>query len=254
MKELPPNVWQTSLSEDDWNFHQIKNTKFEKEEWEPCLRRELHREKVQAAAGGKFPSQKIRVPARSQDAKIMRAKLAMGKRAGRLINPDWTSYLSRRKAQHWKQLPKAKFFKTSYIAMEWHTFVRPHGEKLNLDREYELDVPIWDGDGKTEIVPMKIPWGWRDEDIKCAFDEWIKECRPPELPEPPSLKLTGAGSRPRQAQSILKALAAWRLYQHYKGNRTMAYAHKGAYEYLGKTYENSSEWTDARKTVQSFLK
>jgi hypothetical protein len=36
--------------------------------------------------------------------------------------------------------------------MDWQGFVRYHGEKLNLDSGYALDVPIWDGDGKTEIV------------------------------------------------------------------------------------------------------
>ena len=254
MKKIPSNVWQESLTEDDWNFLQIEKTTFKLDEWEPCLRWELCREKVQAAAGGKFPSQKIRVPARGQDAKIMRVKMAMGKRAGRHINPDWTSYLSRRKTQHWKRLPKFEHHQASWIAMDWQGFVRYHGEKLNLDSGYALDVPIWDGDGKTEIVPMKIPWGWCDDEIKFAFAQWLIEYRPVELPEPPSQKLTGAGSQLRQVKKILKALAAWRLIQHYNGDNSNAFAHPNAEKYLGKTFAHPSEWTTARQTVQAALK
>ena len=138
--------------------------------------------------------------------------------------------------------------------MDWQGFVRYHGEKLNLDSGYALDVPIWDGDGKTEIVPMKIPWGWCDDEIKFAFAQWLIENRPVELPEPPSLKLTGAGSRIRQVKKILKALAAWRLIQRHNGDNSKAFAHPGADKYLGKTFEYPSEWTTARQTVQAALK
>ena len=133
--------------------------------------------------------------------KIMRVKMAMGKRAGRHINPDWTSYLSRRKTQHWKRLPKFEHHQASWIAMDWQGFVRRyHGEKLNLDPGYALDVPIWDGDGKTEIVPMKIPWGWRDDEIQFAFAQDSKS--PPER-RTTSLKLM-AGSRIQEVNNFIR--------------------------------------------------
>ena len=265
MKNIPLNVWRTSLTEDDWNFLQIEKITFKLDEWEPCLRWELYREKVQAAAGGKFPSQKIRVPARGQDARIMRVKIAMGKRAGRHINPDWTSYLSRRRRENWKRLPLFEYDQASWIGLDWHglrehrrheqiaiAFAAPFaGEQLRI-----LDGcdTIFDGDGKTEIVPMKIPWEWRDDEIQLAFSQWLKQNRPAELPEPRSLELTGAGSRIRQVKKILKALAAWRLIQHHNGDNFNAYQHLGAKEYLGRAFDHPSEWTDARKAVQTALK
>ena len=245
MKNIPPNVWQTSLTEDDWNFSQIEKTTFKKNEWEPCLRWELYREKIQAAAGGKFPAQTL-VPTAGEDRRIMAAKIAMGRPAGRIVEADWTPYLTRRKKDKWKPFPKVEYNEEMLIELDWHGFLK------NFRDQWENDDAIWEG--KTEILPFRIPWDHRDEEILSAFAKWLKANRHPELPEPPSLNLTGAGSRPRQAQSILKALAAWRLYQHYKGNRTRAYAHDGACEYLGKTYERPGEWTDARKTVQSRLK
>lgn len=249
-KDIPPNVWRTSLNEDDWNFLQVQN-----DEWPQCLVWELRREKVQAEAGGKIPMETIRVPERGEDLRIMQVKIAMGKQAGRCLKQDWTSYLSRRKKENWKRLPKFEYDQASWIGLDWQGFVRYYGEKLNLDSEYALDVPIWERDGKTEIVPMKIPWGWRDDEIQLAFAQWLKEYRPAELlePPPPPAKPTGAGSLIRQSKKNLKALAAWRLIQHHKGSHIKAYAHNGALEYLGDAYNHASEWTDAKRTVQAAL-
>jgi hypothetical protein len=243
-KDIPPNVWRTSLNEDDWNFLQVQN-----DEWPQCLVWELRREKVQAEAGGKFPTEKNRVPERGEDLRIMRVKIAMGKRAGRFLKQDWTSYLSRRKKENWKRLPKFECDQASWIGLDWRG-LREHW------REHLEDCDtILDGDGKTEILPFKIPWGWRNDEIQFAFAQWLKQNRPTELPEPPppSAKPTGAGSLIRQSKKNLKALAAWRLIQHHNGSHIKAYAHNGAFEYLGDAYNHAGEWTDAKKTVQTAL-
>lgn len=258
MKNIPPNIWRTSLDDDDWNFLQVQN-----DEWPQCLRWELRREKSQAEAGGQFPSEKIRVPAPGENYRIMRARIAMGKPAGILIKPDWTSYLSRRKKERWKPLPKHEYDQTSWIDLDWNALYRHWGDQVEYAGTHLPFSPIMDGDGETEIVPLKIPWGWRDEEIIAAFAQWLKKNRPqgekgderPRIDEPPKPKnKSGAGSRIRQVKKVLKALAAWRLIQHYRGDDFSAIHHPGAIKYLGKAFGHPSEWTDARKTVQEALK
>jgi len=112
-----------------------------------------------------------------------------------------------------------------------------------------------DGDSNAEIVPFRIPWNWRNDEIESAFVQWLKENRPESLPEPErKAKPTGAGSHLRQVKKNLKSLAAWRLIQHHKGDHDEAYHHPGAAKYLGKAYAHASEWTEARKTVQAAQK
>jgi hypothetical protein len=118
-------------------------------------------------------------------------------------------------------------------------------------------------DQTTEIVPFRIPWRWRNEEIGEAFKQWLEEFRPKgeegdlrvrvdEPPRPPA-KATGAKSALRQARKNLKALAAWRLIQHYMGDHEKAYTHSGAIDYLGRTYRNASEWSDAKKIIRALL-
>jgi len=218
-----------------------------------------------------------RVPAQGESARTSRLTIAMRKQAGTLIKPDWASYLSRRKKELWKRLPpKSEDDNSLWISMDWHTLFRHWGEDLEYNATHLPWRTIMDGDGRTEIVPFKIPWYWRDDDIVKAFRAWLKDNRPkgeegvmeicgksipwsddrPRIDEPQSKPKDkgGAGSHIRQVKKILKALAAWRLIQHYMGDNFDAYAHPGAEKYLGKAYAHPSEWTDARKTVQAALR
>jgi len=280
MKGIPPNVWRTNLDEDDWNFLLVQN-----DEWPQCLRWELWREKIQGENNGVFPSALefhpsanamrrvgfIRKPGEDIIERLKRERL------GTYEKPDWTSYLSRRKKGLWKPLPKnPQEDKTLWISLDWHTLHRHWGDEVEYAGTHIPFPPIMDGDGETEIVPFKIPWGWRDDDIVMAFAQWLKENRPKgekgvmeicgkeipwsddrpridEPPKPPKAK-GGAGSHIRQVKKILKALAAWRLIQHYNGDNFDAFEHLGAAKYLGKAYRHPSEWTSARKTVQATLK
>ena len=280
MKDIPPNVWRKSLHEDDWNFLQIQN-----DEWPQCLCRELWREKIQGENNGAFPSALEFHPS----ANVMRRvgfirkpgkdviEMLKRERLGTYEKPDWTSYLSWRKKEIWKLLPqKSPQGKTFWISLDWHTLHRHWGDEVEYAGTHLPFPPIMDGDGETEIVPFRIPWGWRDDEIIVALTQWLKENRPKgekgvieicgkeipwsddrprmdEPPKPPKAK-SGAGSYIRQVKKILKALAAWRLIQYYKGNCIKAYSHPGADQYLGKTYSHDSEWTDARKAVQTALK
>jgi hypothetical protein len=247
MKDIPPNVWRKSLNEDDWNFLQIQN-----DEWPECLVWELHREKAQAESGGNFPTEPIYEPT-VQEHRRFGVRLAGQKRAGIYSKPDWSSYLSGRKKGNWKRIQKSERDTSFWISLDWHTLHRHWGHEVEYAGTHLPFPPIMDGDEETEIVPFRIPWGWRDDEIKSAFSQWLKGNRL--IPEPtPPKRLTGAGSYLRQVKKYLKALAAWRLIQHYKGNRIKAYAHPGADKYLGKTYAHASEWTDAKKTVNALLK
>jgi len=285
MKDIPANVWRTSLNEDDWNFLQIQN-----DEWPQCLCSELWREKTQAEHNGNFPSELIyswthedmRRASRLVDTvlglntggdiveSMKRARL------GKLEKPDWTPYISLRKKALWKPLPKKPpQDRTSWIALDWHGVYRHWGEEIEYAGTHIPAPSIMDGE--TEIVPFRIPWDWRDDEIIVVFAQWLKDNRPkgesgfyvhswgekthwaddrPRIDEPPAMPKAkgGAGSYLRQVKKILKALAAWRLIQHYKGSHIKARAHPGALKYLGQTYYHASEWTDAKKTVQAALK
>jgi hypothetical protein len=278
MKNIPANVWQVKLTEDDWNFGQIKRTTFEKREWLPCLRWELYREKVQAENGGSFPSALAFRPS-ANAARLTGMSPNFAGKVKKELNrsyekPDWTPYLSGRKRAHWKPLPKLDYDNSSWISMDWHTLFRHWAEDMEFNATHLPTRTIMDGDGKTEILPFKIPWAWRDDEILATFAKWLKENRPrgekgvmeicgqivpwsddrPRVDEPARPK-GGAGSEIRQVKKILKALAGWRLIQHHKGDHNEALNHPGASKYLGSTYENNqSEWNDGRKTVETALR
>jgi hypothetical protein len=185
-------------------------------------------------------------------------------RFGNYEKPNWTSYITGRKNGLWRPLPiTPPRDKSFWITLDWHTLHRHWGDEVEHAGTHLPFPPIMDGDGETEIVPFRIPWDWRDNEIIQAFAQWLKENRPkgeewddrPRMDEPAKPKSKGgAGSYLRQVKTLLKQLAAWRLIQHYKGNRIKAYAHPGAIKYLGKTYAHDGEWTDARKAVQAVLK
>jgi len=187
-KDIPANVWQKCLTEDDWKFSQIQG-----DEWGQCLRRELYREKIQAENGGSFPSEIRYVPTNMEHRrfilKMNGAKPGEGilewikrqgkKPAGTYCLPDSLSYLAQRKNERWKRLPKAEVMDRSlWLSMDWHTLYREWGDGVEYAGTHLPFPPIMDDNGETEIVPMKIPWWWRDDEITAAFIQWLKNNRP----------------------------------------------------------------------------
>jgi hypothetical protein len=286
MRNISPNVWQTSLDDDDWNFLQIEKTTYKKSEWPQCLCWELLREKTQAEHNGSFPSELI-YSWTQEDMKRVRRLTGLGiKIAGDIVEqmqkvgsgkwekPDWTPYISLRKKALWKPLPKKPpQDRTSWIALDWHIVYRNWGEEIEYAGTHMPTPSIMDGE--TEIVPFMIPWGWRDDQIIAAFAQWLKCNRPtgekgvyevgggnvywaddrPRIDEPTKQESKGgAGSYIRQVKTLLKQLAAWRLIQHHKSSHVKAYTHPNAGNYLGNTYAHASEWTEARNAVQAALK
>ena len=73
--KLPPNVWETQLEKDDWNFGKVP-----KSELPRCLEHELRREKVQSEAGGCFPST-IEYAATDKERELFRKELLRGDRS-----------------------------------------------------------------------------------------------------------------------------------------------------------------------------
>jgi hypothetical protein len=287
MKKIPPNFWRDNLTEDDWNFSQVQN-----DEWPQCLCRELAREQTQSEGNGNFPAGWF-FTWTSEDERALN-RLSVGRALGLHIGGDlaerlqkaklgkhekhdWTPYISQRRKENWKSLPKHPPEITySFMALDWRTLMKYWGDEVE-DASRCMSAPaIMDGE-KIQIVPFKIPWNWRNDEIIDAFARWVKENRPkgekwsyefegtvvhwadnrPRIDEPPpSLKSkVGAGSYIRQVKTLLKQLAAWRLIQRYNGSRIKARAHPGAKEYLGESYTNNDgDWTDARKAVEAALK
>jgi hypothetical protein len=274
VKNIAPNVWTARLDEDDWNFS-ILDQKTKKSERLLCLNWELHRERVQAEAGGIFPSQIQYVPTceekmaqrfsgkKGEDIRDMLDRLKR-KQKGKLIKPDYLPFLAKRRTEKWRPIGEAKRETWHWIALDWYLVNRHWSDDIKYAGTHIPCPPAVDGsDQTTEIVPFKIPWKWRDEEICEAFRQWLEHYRPKgehgdlrdrvDQPPPPPAKATGAKSTLRQAHKNLKALAAWRLIQHYKGDHEKAYGHPGASEYLGKAYGHASEWSGARKIVKTLL-
>jgi hypothetical protein len=285
MRNISPNVWVTSLDDDDWNFLQIAKTTYKKAEWPQCLNWELWREKVQAESSGTFPLG-LQYSWTEKDMRRVRFSLKPGEdiveklksqRLGTYNQPDWTSYLLGRKKALWKPLPKKPpQDRTSWIALDWHSVYRNLGDQIEYAGTHLPSPSIMDGDGESEFVSFRIPWGWRDDEIVAVFAQWLKDNRPkgesgfyvhswgekmhwaddrPRIDEPTKKESKGgAGSYIRQVKTLLKQLAAWRLIQHHNGSHVKAYTHPNAGNYLGNTYAHASEWTEARNAVQAALK
>ena len=276
------------MDEDDWNFLQIEKTTYKKSEWPQCLLLELWREKTQAEHNGSFPSERI-YSWTDEEMQRVRRMTGLGIKIGGDIaeqmqrmglgkweKPDWTSYISSRKKALWKPLPPKKPLEDStlWISLDWHGLYKYWGDEVEYAGTHLPAPSIMDGE--TEIVPFRIPWDWRDDEIIAVFAQWLKANRPkgesgdyvtswgekmhwadnrPRVDEPTKKESKGgAGSYIRQVKTLLKQLAAWRLIQRYDGDNFNAFDHPGAKKYLGKAYEHPGEWTDARKAVQAALK
>lgn len=269
MKNIGPNIWRSRLNETDWNFLRCPS-----EEVEDCLNWELKREYIQAKNEGKFPTGVVYAPT-PDERRMNRFRdsiediPAMLKRLGRkpkggFVKVEWPSYLERRSAEKWKPVEKGKPFSWEWLETDWYDYFFRNWDEL---REIVRTLPrklIWlPWNGNVELCPLTIDWERRDEELVHFFREWLKERRPrgeawddrPRVDEPPAPPKSkgGAGVPVRQAKANLKALAAWRLIQHYHGNYLRAYAHSSAQTYLGRQFEHAGAWSEARLKVQTMV-
>jgi len=269
MKNIGPNVWRTKLNESDWNFSRCPS-----EEVEDCLHSELHREYIQAKHGGKFPDGIQYSPTPDEwfmgrlcgsTEKIPEMLKKFGRKPrGKFVKPEWPSYVERRKSENWKRIEEPKPMSWEWLAIDWCDYFSNNWDEIH---EIVRTLPrksLWlPWDGKVELCPLAIDWDRRDEELVYFFREWLKECRPrgeawderPRVDEPPTPPKSkgGAGVPVRQAKANLKALASWRLIQHYNGNYVRAYAHPSAHRYLGHQFERAGAWSEARSKVERLI-
>jgi hypothetical protein len=270
MKRLPLNVWRTRLNDDDWNFSRCGS-----DELAFCINWELLREQAQLDSGGTLPVSPLtfepewvdlfRADFADHPNKTIREKNRQLAKVpkGWIYHPHFPqcSYLEHRKKENYRRLEKDEPESWVWVDVDWQKlFFRMWDELDEIART--SGRRIWlGGEDNVEIVPLSIPWSWRDEDIVKAFKEWLKERRlrgeewdydRPRVDEPPPRPKDkgGAGSAVRQVMAKLKALAAWRLIQHYEGNNWAAYEHPGASAYLGRQFHQPSAWSEARATVR----
>jgi hypothetical protein len=181
---------------------------------------------------------------------------------GWIAHPEFPqlSYLEMRVKEPSRQVKPRELAHWVWLAVEWNDLFRHAWDEV--EEAARTSSPIWRSDS-VEVVPLCIQWSWRDDDIIEAFRQWLKEKRPkgeewdgrPRMDEPPPEPKDrgGAGSPIRQMKAKLKALAAWRLIQHYNGNHVAAYERAGAKAYLGKQFGMPGAWSEARATVRNLL-
>lgn len=267
MKNIRPNVWRSNLNEFDWNFSRCPSA-----EVENCLDWELRREHTQEKHGGKFPAgiqysptaeerRKARFFLRDSNENIPEMLRRLGlKPKGKLVKPEWLSYQERRERENWKPIDKVKPMSWEWLEMDWCGYFFKNWDELHkIVRTIPRKSLLLPWSGNVELCPLAIDWDRRDEELIHFFREWLKERRPrgeswddrPRVDEPaPKPKNKGGAGVPiRQAKANLKALAAWRLIQHYQGSRIRAYAHPKAQTYLGRQFERASAWSEARARV-----
>ena len=274
MKSTAPNAWQKKLTESDWNFSRCPS-----DELFNCWHWEIQREKIQMEAGGIMPVNPLGFVPTEQEltdayetSVIRRSKLEFSNVSERVktiiaFNEKWHVFLPEFPKLSWLELP-------GQLRRPKLLVLRGTGMILNVgwDREsMEFVQDALETNGhtlvdRTEYVHFQIPWDFRDEDILSLFSDWLRENRPkgdgsddrPRMDEPPAKPKAkgGAGDPIRQVKKNLKALAAWRLIQHYRGNRIRACAHPGADKYLGKQFHKptATAWSEAKTKIQKILK
>lgn len=167
--------------------------------------------------------------------------------------PELSYQETRRTNRDWKLRANGELWSGAIEEYGWRYLWKHHG----LDGAWEKShVNFVRADDRylTEIVPFKINWSYDDKTLVEAFAQWIRHFRPSEFKAtiPRRHARTGKGSAQSQATKGLKALGAWRLLAHYKGNSTRARAHAGVAEALGLDYQNNpSSWSDAKRLVRS---
>jgi hypothetical protein len=270
VKNIPRNVWRSKLNEPDWNFACCSSG-----EVTACYRWEFQRERVQAQAGGTLPANPLTFTPTTTD--LRRAWMGVGNlqktrqiRAvpkGWIMHPDFPrlSYFEYRAKERWRPIREHETTSSSWIDTTWGDLIRHRAQWLQDALEWKVPHTLWiGGSNAEEVVPVCIPWAWSDADIIKAFREWLKEHRPrgeswderPRVDEPSAKpkKKGGAGDPIRQARAKLKALAAWRLIQHYKGDNFDAFDHPGAAVYLGRQFDMPGAWSEAKAVVLRTLK
>jgi len=252
MKTILPNVWRVRLAETDWDFSRCPS-----DEADICLWWELHREKTQAESGGTLPpglkGQPTRMELRRRKWQVQDDRDRLPK--GWILHPHFPqfSYLDHRHKERWKRIERIGRQTWPWLDVDWFSLVRHRRDWLEgmLKGTCVPSSPLLDG--PIEIVPMAIPWDWRDKDILEAFKQWLKQKRRVDEPPPMPRDKGGAGSPIRQVKRKLKALAAWRLIQHYNGHNFAAFGHCGAEKYLGRQFANPAAWSKARALVLKLM-
>ncbi|HWQ92528.1 MAG TPA: hypothetical protein VN673_12720 [Clostridia bacterium] len=291
MKRIAPNAWRAELNENDWHFEPLCPSSEVKDclHWE-LLREKVQAEAGGTLPSSPLASppsaEALRIArfwtvgslnkhltaisrnkAQKEPAWCQEALRILKVPKGWIFHPHFPqcSYLDHRKKQRWEPLTKEEPARWIWLDIDWGDYFFDNWENLYDIVRTTPRKPLWIGgdEAQFELCPLSIPWGWRDEDIVKAFREWLKQNRPrgeewderPCVNEPPPepKKKGGAGDPIRQAKVSLKALAAWRLIQHYSGSDSMALSHPGAEKYLGKAFNHPSEWTSARKRVCAAL-
>jgi hypothetical protein len=243
---LPPNVWRHGIQREDWDFSEsaCPNDLLPK-----CFYWEYRREMVQSEHGGAFPASCEQYPVRV---------VAVGKLSvvlsGFVMGPGFPrlSYL-----QDWRNAGSPNLYTADWRLLHFglSKFLADYGDKPEHKARGE---PIWrfGVEAEIELMPIAIPWMMADDKIVEAFRSWLKIKRPqgqdsrPRVDSPPiPRKPVGAAALHRQLRAGLKALGAWRLYQHHDGNWVKASLHPKAIEILGQQYNHEGPWYKAKKTV-----
>jgi len=281
MKNLPPNAWRKCLDETDWNFGLIEAK--ESNELPRCLEWELCRERAQAETGGTLPKSPLTDEPTKHEiwlGRFWRDKVRQlpdwwenGQKelicqlsqipSTWIPHPDFPqlSYFKHREKEKWNRIQEDKPMDWLSVDMSWITAFKYKADEIHEAATTCPSPTVWAWK-YTEIVPMTITWDCPDEEIQKAFSQWLKERRPDSIPEPPPLPTNkgGRGASLPQAKAKLKALAAWRLLQHYDGKWVRAHAHPGASYFLsvaGKLesqFSRKDAWDKAGDTVLKAMK
>ena len=170
-KKIPTNVWRKCLRDSDWKFSLCQN-----DEWERCLTWELRREKVQAENGGVFPD--VFAYNKTRDARRFGMKFGGQEVKTIKVEGAWLSYIEKRQSELWKLIQLDEPDQSIWISLNWHNVRRYYDEEIDEAANILPTPSVMDGDSTTQIIPFKIPWHWRDDEIISAFRQWLKANRP----------------------------------------------------------------------------
>jgi hypothetical protein len=153
----------------------------------------------------------------------------------------------------------AIFFKTEY-GLACHTEVRPGSRDIARFEKYvpttKTPFGVMSEDRWTEYRLVSFSWARSDRKLKDDFAEWLKKNRPDD--RQPFHKSNTSTSRRTTESDILKALGAFRLLRHFRGDWLAAaeYSQKFFKDKKGQPkplYVEQSEWADADKRAREHL-